>query len=85
MIGLLEPLFYASILLIGIAYYYDFRQGPTQFKSDIKGGAFYLLGILVFVIVERVVFNIGVIYIILQIAVLIMLSFWIKFSMQKGK
>lgn len=85
MISLVEFLFYASILLIGVAYYFDFKQNPKQFKSDIKGGALYVLGIFVIVILERIVFDVGIIYVVLQIAILIMLSFWIKFSAQEEK
>ncbi|WP_046755909.1 hypothetical protein [Kordia jejudonensis] len=85
MITLMEFLSYAFLLLIGIGYYYDFRQNPKQFKADIKGGTFYLLGILIIILLERILFTIGIIYIVLQIAVLILISFLIKSVLQKGK
>lgn len=75
----------APFLLIGVGYYYDFKQNPTQFISDIKGGTLYVLGIFIIILIERIIFDIGIVYAVLQIAVLIMLSFWIKFSAQKEK
>ena len=71
--------------LIGVGYYYDYKQNPKQFTSDIKGGALYMLGILAIVLLEKILFDIGTLYIILQIAFLIILSLWIKYAVQKEK
>ena len=76
-------IFFVPILLIGIGYYYDYKKNPKQFKADIRGGTLYLLGFLVLILIERIVFDVGYIYLALQAAILILLSFCAKYLFQK--
>jgi hypothetical protein len=81
----LSLLFFAPILLIGIGYYLDYKDNPTQFMSDIKGGILYFLGLFVFIMIQKVVFGVGLLLLVLQVAIFIIASLLLKFLIQKGR
>ncbi|MBC8754283.1 hypothetical protein H2O64_06340 [Kordia sp. YSTF-M3] len=78
-------LFFAPILLIGLGYYLDYKDNPARFMSDIKGGMLYFLGLLAFVMIQKIVFGVGLLFLVLQVAIFILASFFIKFLIEKGK
>ncbi len=82
---LLSLLFFAPILLIGLGYYLDYKDNPTRFMSDIKGGILYFLGLLAFVMIQKVVFGVGLLLLVLELAIFIIASFFIKFLIEKKK
>jgi len=81
----LSLLFFAPIILIGIGYYFDYKDNPTRFISDIKGGMLYFLGLLVCVLIQKIVFNVSLLVLALQVAIFILLSFFIKILLEKKK
>lgn len=77
--------FYVPILFIGVAYYLDYKDNPAQFLSDIKGGILYFLGLLAFMMIQKIVFGVSLLVLVLQVAIFIIASLFIKFLIQKGK
>ncbi|QHI37265.1 hypothetical protein IMCC3317_26440 [Kordia antarctica] len=78
-------LFFAPILLIGVGYYFDYKDNPAVFMSNLKGGMLYFLALFLFIAIQKVVFGVGLLLLVLQVAVFIIGSFLIKFLIQKGK
>lgn len=78
-------IFLLPIVLIGVGYYYDYKENPKRFNRDIRGGVLYFLVFFALILIERIVFNVGYLYIVLQIAILILISFCAKYFIQKRK
>lgn len=81
----LPLLFYSPILLIGIGYYFDYKDNPEQFMSSLSGGLCYFLVLLLFVMVQKIVFNVGLLLLVAQVALFIIVTLLIKFLVQKEK
>jgi len=42
-----------ALILILVAYYYDYRQNPKQFTNDVKGVGLFFLFVIAFVILLK--------------------------------
>ena len=81
----LSLLFFAPILLIGIGYYLDYKDNPTVFMSDLKGGMLYFLALFLLIVIQKIVFGVGLLLLALQVAVFIIVPFLVKFLIQERK
>ncbi len=74
---------FLSLILILIAYYFDYKSEPDSFWSDIKGGL-TVFGVLIApALILKYKFNIGHIYIIFAIGIEIILLFVLKGFLKK--
>ncbi|EDP97147.1 hypothetical protein U8527_02325 [Kordia algicida OT-1] len=81
----LPLLFFSPILLIGIGYYFDYKDNPERFMSSLSGGLLYFLALLLFILVQKIAFNVGLLLLVGEVALFIILSLLIKFLLQKEK
>jgi len=72
-----------ATILILIAYRYDYIANKKQFVSDLKGGLFFLLILVVIFLVAYIVLQLGVLCAIFALGIAIPLSLFIKYLVKK--
>jgi len=72
-----------SLIIILIAFYFDYKAKPNTFLTDLKGGLFIFLMFIINATVLKYIFGFGYLFIIFFIGIEIILLFVIKGLLQK--
>lgn len=72
-----------ATILILIAYRYDYYANKKQFVSDLKGGLFFLLVLVVVFLAVYIFLQLDVLYGIFAIGIAIPVSLFIKYLAKK--
>lgn len=67
-----------ALIIILIAFYFDFKSEKLTFINDLKGGVFIILLLIISAILQLYVFNIHFLYMIFSTGIEILLIFSIK-------
>ncbi|WP_108803315.1 hypothetical protein [Aquimarina sp. Aq107] len=68
-----------AIIIILIAYWFDYKSNKKQFLSDLKGGLFFTALLLIAFVLGYFMLNLGIVNVVLAIGVIIPLSVFVKY------
>ena len=72
-----------SLILILLAYYFDYKSEKETFKKDLLGGLYVFLAFLIYSLTLKFIFGIHILYIIFSIGIEILLLFSFKAFLNK--
>jgi len=72
-----------ATIFVLIAYWLDYKQDKKQFVSELKGGLFFLLVLVVLFLVAYFVLRLGILYGVFAIGIAIPLGLFIKYLAKK--
>ncbi|WP_299188806.1 hypothetical protein [uncultured Aquimarina sp.] len=68
-----------AIIIILIAYWFDYKSNKKQFLLDLKGGLFFTALLLIAFVLGYFMLNLGIVNVVLAIGVIIPLSVFVKY------